>query len=106
MTRKTLRTSLLSVGLVLGLSATSYVAGQTNPPLCHATGNGGFSTIFPNDSAYDAHSMHGDQPAGPGGCGVTVTPTATPEPLTMLLFGAGLAGVGYAKRRMGRKEEQ
>jgi hypothetical protein len=58
-----------------------------------------------SDSGYNGHVMHGDLPANGGVCpGGGGTPTATPEPITMLLFGAGLAGVGYAKRRMGRKE--
>jgi hypothetical protein len=104
MARKTVRVSLLSVALVLGLSAASYVVAQTNPPLCHANqGSMGFSLIFPDSPAYEAHAMHGDQPAVNGQCG-TAPPTGVPEPITMLLFGAGLAGVGYAKRRMGRKE--
>ena len=30
-------------------------------------------------------------------------PNATPEPITMLLFGAGLAGVGYVSRKYLRK---
>ena len=62
----------------------------------------GFSIIFADNPAYEAHAMHGDQPAVNGQCG-TAPPTGVPEPITMLLFGAGLAGVGYAKRRMGRK---
>ncbi len=104
MARKTWRTSLLSVALVLGLAAASYVVAQTNPPLCHTNqGTKGFSIVYPDNSAYDAHAKHGDQPAVDGQCGIE-PPTAVPEPVTMLLFGAGLAGVGYAKRRMGRKD--
>ncbi len=105
MSRKTLRASLLSVALVVGFSAATYVRAQTNPPLCHLNqGTNEYSIIYPPGAAYDAHAMHGDVPPGPDGmCGVQ-PPTAVPEPITMLLFGAGLAGVGYAKRRMGRKE--
>jgi len=32
--------------------------------------------------------------------------TPTPEPITMLLFGTGLAGVGYAKRRFGKDKDE
>ena len=103
MSRKTLRMSLLSIALVVGLSAVSVVMAQTNPPLCHANqGTSGFTIIFADNAAYKAHAMHGDQPAVNGQCGGA--PTGVPEPITMLLFGAGLAGVGYAKRRMSRKE--
>ena len=43
-----------------------------------------------------------DGPTDPGG---NPDPGAVPEPITMLLFGAGIAGVGYATRRLRKKGE-
>jgi hypothetical protein len=42
-----------------------------------------------------------DHPPGPDGTCASFSGgvTAVPEPITMLLFGAGLAGVGYAAKR-------
>jgi hypothetical protein len=116
MPRKTLHAALLSVALLVGLSA-SAISGQGTKsqgtkggeggqvPLCHATGSSTnpFVLISPGDPSYNAHFAHGDVPAVNGVCGGT--PSGVPEPITMLLFGAGLAGVGYAKRRMGRNKE-
>jgi hypothetical protein len=32
--------------------------------------------------------------------------TPTPEPITMLLFGTGLAGVGYVRRKFGKDKDE
>lgn len=45
---------------------------------------------------------------GAGGTNPSPTPppNAVPEPITMLLFGAGLAGVGYVRRRSRKSETE
>jgi hypothetical protein len=45
------------------------------------------------------YPVDGACPEGPTKGGVESDPGAVPEPLTILLFGSGLAGVGYATRR-------
>ena len=118
MPRKSLHAAFLSVALMLGLSVAVIAQGTkgqiskggeggTLPPLCHATGSNSnpFTLISPGDPSYNTHFGHGDVPAVNGVCGGGTTPSGVPEPITMLLFGAGLAGVGYAKRRMGRNKE-
>jgi len=50
---------------------------------------------FPADSDCDRSNDPSGVPEDP--------PAATPEPLTILLFGAGLTGVGYVSRRYLRK---
>jgi hypothetical protein len=50
--------------------------------------------FFPVDNDCDtSNDPDGGDPPGPG---------AVPEPVTILLFGAGVAGVGYASRRVRR----
>ena len=48
--------------------------------------------FFPNDEDCDV--------TNDGGTTGTPDPGATPEPITVLLFGAGVAGAGYATRRL------
>lgn len=73
--------------------------------ICHREGNGEFHLNTVSSSSVDAHLAHGDMFPEGGSCldgttgGDDVEPGATPEPITMLLFGAGLAGVGYMTRR-------
>jgi len=50
--------------------------------------------FIPTDSDCDISNDGGGEPPPPG---------STPEPITMLLFGAGLAGVGYVSRRYLKK---
>lgn len=102
--------------ILIGLSAVSIVTAQLSVnTICHREGNGTYTTIHPSsEGEINGHRNHPplngindifDPPGGvcpEGG----VTPTATPEPISMLLFGAGLAGVGYyARRRKQRGEE-
>lgn len=102
MSRNTFRMSFLGLALVLWLSASS-ISAQSAQPLCHSTGSktNPFVVIEPGDPGYKTHLGHGDVPAVNGQCGGA--PSGVPEPVTMLLLGAGLAGIGYAKRRMSRK---
>ena len=108
--------------VVLAFVATSF--GQpTKVGLCHANADGKFSFISIPPTALDAHYdrdlqkfLNGhdldffadsqeecDQGTGGGG---EEPPGAVPEPLTILLFGAGVAGVGYATRRLRRKSDK
>jgi hypothetical protein len=118
MFKRNLPTQMLSACslLLLVLAMAGYAIAQSNVTICHATGSASnpYEEITTaNPAIINAHI--GDPPgtghpgdflvSGPGQCPDGGTgPTAVPEPITMLLFGAGLAGVGYAKRRMGRKE--
>lgn len=53
------------------------------------------------DRSYDSQSI--DEERTSGECSGT---TPTPEPMSILLFTAGLAGIGFAARkRLGRTEE-
>jgi len=83
--------------------------------ICHANSSGGFTRIEVSPMAQGGHfEENGTTAAGHeddiflgvgGGECPTGDTTAVPEPITMLLFGAGLAGVGFvAKRRKQRAE--
>ena len=83
--------------------------------ICHREGEGVFHLNTISSNAVPAHLAHGDMYPEAGAClggGTDPTdnpggePGATPEPVTILLFGAGLAGVGYAARRWRKTEEQ
>ena len=89
----------------IGSSAQGFVRGNGNPS---AKGDG--STNAGNTTQTSGTGTNGAQTNGSTtGNGGTVTindvpvgtgvPVATPEPVTLLLFGAGLAGIGYVKRR-------
>ena len=106
---RVLSTILLSSMLcMLALSIDSYA--QANSAVCHLEGNGSFHLIVvANRAVYNAHLKHGDVlpenglcPATPGGGG-DGEPGAVPEPLTILLLGTGLAGIGYVTRRCRNK---
>lgn len=50
------------------------------------------------------HQRHVEEGRDHLSCDMT-EPGAVPEPITMLLFGAGLAGIGYAAKRRRAKSE-
>ena len=106
-------------------SRTATREGATKVGVCHATEAGTFELLMlPPGNAVDVHiadpanpdSGHDDdylasaseiaagQCGDSGGPGPTPQPGGVPEPVTMLLFGAGLAGVGYASRKLRRKK--
>lgn len=71
--------------------------------ICHSTGSNTnpyeITTVSTNGNA---HLNHPEDliPAPVAGCpGAAPQPSPTPEPVTMLLFGSGLVGVGYLTRR-------
>ena len=110
MKAKLLSTMLLScLVCLLALSTISYA--QAEFAVCHREGNGTFHLIVvDNEAVFNAHLNHGDAlpemgacPGGDTGGGGNPDPGAVPEPLTVLLFGAGLAGVGYATRRLRKR---
>lgn len=78
---------------------------ENKTAICHREGDGSYHLNTVSSNAVDAHLAHGDAYPEDGAClsgttgGGNVEPGATPEPITMLLFGAGLAGVGYLTRR-------
>jgi hypothetical protein len=79
--------------------------------ICHSTGSkeNPYETLVVSDNG-EAHKGHPadliPEPAGgcPGPGGGDGGPVPTPEPLTMLLFGAGVAGVGYAARKLKKRD--
>ena len=107
-------TVLSSVLCLLALSSVSYA--QANFAVCHREGpptapTGYHLIVVATQAVFDAHINHGDVmpteggvcPGGSTGGGGNPDPGAVPEPLTILLFGTGLAGVGYATRRWRKK---
>ena len=115
-----------AVLLVLAFSTTSF--GQGTVSFCHDNRDGSFvflqlplagavnghdynpeTMTFSSGPGQDGHETDflaaneaacADGPTDPGG---DPDPGAVPEPITMLLFGAGIAGVGYATRRLRKK---
>jgi hypothetical protein len=72
--------------------------------ICHRESNGEYHLNTVSENALPAHLAHGDMHPDGEACesgekGGTAEPGATPEPISMLLFGAGVAGVGYIARR-------
>jgi hypothetical protein len=120
-------TAACTLLMVLVLVASSF-AQPTKTAICHATGSAAnpftflslppepLSGHFDNSGtplagheddyfASDAEIAAGECFADSGGPSPTPDPGAIPEPITMLLFGAGVAGVGYASRRIRRNKK-
>jgi len=108
--------STMMLGCLVCLLALSTVSfGQANFAICHREGppeapTGYHLIVVATQAVFDAHVNHGDVlpengacPGGDTGGGGNPDPGAVPEPLTVLLFGAGLAGVGYAARRLRKR---
>jgi|GEM_PF-5827952 len=113
----------VSLLVLLTMAGVLAVSAQLNPrgkqaraeasadfQICHLTSSttNPYELITVPKSARDAHFAHGDISPTGGSCpsvGATPTPApgSVPEPITMLLFGSGLAGVGYAARRLRKK---
>jgi hypothetical protein len=113
--QKILFTASLVVMLTLSASIASYA--QKNPP----RGDNGCAHVVPpedNDSGGAGSNNPQDDGTNGPSCkedkvdedpGPSPTPgdtTPTPEPITMLLFGSGLAGIGYARRRYNQVKEE
>ena len=85
----------------------TYSDEERKVSICHRESDGRYNLITVSLNAVEAHTAHGDLnpelgscfDGGTGGGGVDAEPGATPEPITMMLFGVGLAGIGYANRR-------
>jgi hypothetical protein len=113
--------NLLNIGLlvILVLSANSISNAQTGNGGTPPAGDNGCAHVEPpedNDSGGNgSNNGQNDGTNGPS-CreprpAATSTPggggnTPTPEPVTMLLFGSGLAGVAYARRRFGKAKDE
>ena len=101
---------VLPLILITVFVISSQAQGVMKTSLCHATGSASnpfFLEEVPVRAA-SAHLQRGDIYPVQGVCPGEVEgapPAATPEPITMLLFGAGLAGIGYAARRRSRKAQ-
>lgn len=104
--------TLSCVLCLMALSGSAFAQGNDNEKkvaICHRTnGNPPFVLDVVAEASVPAHLAHGDTldltqcDDGTGGGG-DPDPGAVPEPLTILLFGAGLTGVGYATRRLRKR---
>ena len=124
---KNTKRTLLGVGLLvmLVLSANSISYAQDHPPkgdngCAHVVppednDSGGTGSNNPQDDGINGPSCKedkdnpppppppdGEEPPPPDGGGTE----PVPEPITMVLFGAGIAGVGYARRRFKKGENE
>jgi hypothetical protein len=71
----------------------------------HFDGNGNPLEGHENDRLASDSEIEAKECNGSVGPPPTPDPGAVPEPITILLFGAGVAGVGYASRRIRRNRE-
>ena len=124
MFKRTCEATLAACALLIVLVITGPTTAQVQKTaLCHATGSGHFNFLNlppePLDNHIDGNGsfLAGheedffpvdndcDKSNDPGGGG-DPDPGAIPEPVTILLFGAGVAGVGYASRRFRRRSSK
>ena len=116
-----------SLLILLVITGPAGAQGVQKTAICHATSSAGNPYTFlelppePLSAHFDDNGTplaghEEDYFASEGeiaanACGGSVGPSPTPdpgaipEPITILLFGAGVAGVGYASRRIRRNRE-
>ncbi|NOT47380.1 MAG: PEP-CTERM sorting domain-containing protein [Acidobacteria bacterium] len=95
MLRKKLFKILLSLSLLIAFTAVSGIAVKAEETKTQRK-------TKRCDIDYDRNALDTDEERTYGDCNETVP---TPEPVSILLFSAGLAGVGFAARRRLRKSE-
>ena len=115
---RTLKTCIVACSVLLAMVFATPASPGDRTALCHATGSGHFNFLNLPPEPLDNHMDGNGSPISghendffpvDGDCDRTNDPPggdpgpgAVPEPITILLFGAGVAGVGYASRRIRR----
>jgi hypothetical protein len=102
MSLKKLKTFLSIFAFVAVMAVAGTVA--VNADESRTTQKGGTRTTQKTEGGCDDYDRNvgADEEKTSGGCTGTVP---TPEPVSIILFSAGLAGVGFAARRRLRKSE-
>lgn len=95
MLRRKLSSILLALSLLITFAAVSTV-------VVGAEGEAKAERKRRCDRNYDRNALDEDEERTYGDCSGTVP---TPEPVSILLFSAGLAGVGFVARRRLRRSE-
>jgi hypothetical protein len=106
------RKSLSTLAVLLVIVVCCGIISAQTVNICHATGTGIYVLINISENGANGHLANNGTPqAGhemdfisttgscEGGPTPTPTPGAVPEPVTVLLFGIGIAGIGYLSRR-------
>jgi hypothetical protein len=121
-------TAACAVLMVLVFAASSFAGDGSKTAICHATSSATNPFTFlelppePLSAHFDefgtplaghekdyfasAAEIEAKECGGSVGPSPTPPPGAVPEPVTILLFGAGVAGVGYASRRFRRNKSK